>query len=68
MYVVGVLGSDNVLGRTFVCKTIGECDLAFSKLLAENEHTHPGYEPFDDDSVFCIEDTVYFCGHLESLE
>jgi hypothetical protein len=67
MYVVGVIGSDNSLGRTFICKTIAECDAAFAQLLKENGHAHPGYEPFDDECVYCVEDTVYFCGSLEKL-
>lgn len=67
MYVVGVVGSDGSLGRTFVCDTISECDKAFAILLDEMGHEHPGYEPFDDECVYCVEDTVYFCGGLEKL-
>jgi hypothetical protein len=66
MYVVGVIGSDNCLGRTFVCNTIGECDKALRILLQENEHQYPNDDPFDDSCVYCVEDTIYFCGSLET--
>jgi hypothetical protein len=67
MYVVGVVGSDGSLGRTFVCHTFTECNKAFGILLDEMGHKHPDYEPFDDSCTYCVEDTVYFCGSLESI-
>lgn len=67
MYVVGCIDKFGVLGRTFICETIAECDAAFAQLLKENKEDHPGYEPFDDVCVYHKNDTMYFCGSLEKL-
>jgi hypothetical protein len=67
MFVVGVLGSGNVLGRTFICYSSEACNNALRVLMEANGHDYPDYDPLESACEYIEKDTVYFCGSLEEM-
>ena len=68
-YVVGFLGNDGYLGRTFQCSTCDEADEALSIIFDANEDTDKpvdGYWP--EGCTWNTECGTYFMGGLESVE
>ena len=68
-YVIGFLGNDGYLGRTFHCSTVDEADMAMSVIFGGNGDTD---KPLDgywlESSTWNTECGTYFMGGLESVE
>lgn len=67
MLVVGFLGKDATLGRTFMVHDQEEVQNKLQELLEENEETKTIPENhFEDNCVFETDNGFYFVGGLES--
>ncbi len=70
MYVVGFIGDDDALGRTFICYDYTEAEEAYTILVNENKEKESffDFEYLKNDS--CVQYSpigMYFMGQLESL-
>ena len=69
MYVVGFIGADKTLGRTFICHNQQEIDAALAQQRLElNIPTIPIGIYWDDECCWSFDLGVVFVGGLETLD
>ena len=67
MLVVGFMGADGELGRTFAVNTDGEMQQALNNLFSEQGHNPPPIEYWQDSCTYEVEGNIYFVGGLETI-
>lgn len=68
MYVVGFLGIDGELGRTFICNTTEEYENIVRQMIMDNDDkTYDNPDMWDDTCTYHTPMGTYFVGHLETV-
>ena len=66
MYVVGFLGSDDSLGRTYLCQDHAEAMRAMKLLAAEQSAVLPDDPYWENNCTFVLDGDTFFYGSLET--
>jgi hypothetical protein len=66
--VVGFIGNDGSLGRTFYCDDHRDAMKAMQVLMAEYDDMSPDYEYWENATSLMLESGTYFYGGLELVD
>lgn len=68
MYVIGFLGHDGSLGRTFYSHNMVQAVSTVLKMIEDDGQREPPEDYFEDECSFCTSLGYYFIGSLEDWE